>query len=91
MHDLSVAVQEGEECVRKFSDHLSGEESSASHHVLGGEADDNHSFVDITSGITAVEDGESAGRTFVDALSRAKLSVEILAEGVVDTSHLLTS
>ena len=43
------------------------------------------------SGITAVGGAESKGWTFADALARANLSVETLAEGVVvDTSHLPT-
>ena len=70
---VSVAVQDGEECVQEFLDHLSGEESAARHFVLEGEADDNDSFVDIMSGITAVGDVESEGWTFADALARANL------------------
>ena len=42
------------------------------------------------SGITAVSDAESEGWTFADALTRANLSVETLAEGVVNTSRLPT-
>ena len=87
---VSVAMQEDEECVPDYLDHLSGEESGARHFVLAGEADDDDSFVDIMSGITAVADAESEGRTFADALARKKLSVETLAEGVVDTSRLPT-
>ena len=86
--DLSVAVRQGEECVREFLDNLSGEESAASHLVLGEEADDNDSFVDTMSGITALGSAESEGWTFADALARAKLSVETLADGVLDASHL---
>ena len=86
---MSVAAREGEECAEEFLDHLSGEESAARHFLLQGEADDNDSFVDIMSGITAVGDAESEGLTFADALARANLSVETLAEGVVDTSCLL--
>ena len=69
-------------------DHLSGEENAAFH--LKGEADDNDSFVDIMSGITAVGDAESEGWTIADALARANLSVETLTEGIVDTSRLPT-
>ena len=58
---MPVAVREGEECVQDFLDHLSGKESAARHFVLEGEADDNDSFVDIMSGITAVGDAESEG------------------------------
>ena len=88
---LSVAVQEGEECAQDFLDHANGEESAARHHdVLGSEVDDNDSFVDIMNGITAVDDVESEGWTFADALARAKCSVDTLAEGVVDTSCLHT-
>ena len=65
-----------------------GEESAVRH--LEGEADDDDSFVDIMSGITAVGGAESEGWTFADALARANLSVETLAEGVVDTSRLPT-
>ena len=57
---------------------------------LEGEADDNDSFVAIMSGISAAGGAESEGWTFVDALVRANLSVETLAEGVVDTSRLPT-
>ena len=45
------------------------------------------SFVDIMSGITAVGDAESESWTFADALARANLSVETLAEGVLNRSH----
>ena len=59
--DMSLAVQEGEDCVQDYLEYLSGEESAARHLVLGGEADDNNSLVDIMSGITAVGDAESEG------------------------------
>ena len=85
--EMSVAVREGEQCVQGFSDYVSGEESAACRLVLGGQADDNDSLVDIVSGITTVADVESEGWTFADALARANLSVETLAEGVVDTSR----
>ena len=55
----SAAVEEGEECVGEFVSPVSGEESAARH--LEGEADDNDSFVDIMSGITAIGDAESGG------------------------------
>ena len=87
---VSAALQEGEDCVEEFVDHVSGEESVALHFVLEGEADDNDSFVDIMSSMTAVGDAESEGWTFVDALARANLSLETLSEGVVDTSRLPT-
>ena len=56
---VSAAVEEGEECVGEFGSPVSGEESAARH--LEGEADDNDSFVDIMSGITAVGVAESEG------------------------------
>ena len=84
---VSAAVREGEECVGEFVDRLIGEESAARQSVPEGEADDNGSFVDIMSGITAVGDAESEGWTFADALAGAILSVETLGEGVVDISH----
>ena len=85
---VSAAVEEGEECVGEFSGPVSGEEGAVRH--LEGEAGENDSFVDIMSGITAVGGAESEGWTFADALARANLSVETLAEGVVDTSRLPT-
>ena len=54
--DLSVAVREGEECLRDFLDYLSAEENATSHLILGRETDDNDSFVDIMSSTTAVSD-----------------------------------
>ena len=86
---VSAAVEEGEECVGEFVSPVIGEESAARH--LEGEADGNVSFVEIMRGITAVGVAESEGWTFADALARANLSVETLADGVVDTSCLPTS
>ena len=85
---VSAAVQEGEECVEEFADHLSGEETAARH--LEGEVNDHDSFVDIMRGITAVGDAESEGWTIAEALAHANLSVETLAEGVVNTSRFPT-
>ena len=86
---MAAAVEESEEeCVEVFVDHLSCEESAACHPE--GDAEENDSSVDIMSGITAAGDGESGDLTFADALARASLSVETLAEGVVDTSRLPT-
>ena len=85
---VSAAVEEGEECVGVFASPVSGEESAARH--LEGEADDNDSFVDILSGITAAAGAESESWTLEDALACANLSVETLAEGVVATSLLPT-
>ena len=58
--------------------------------MLEGEADDNDSFVDIMSDITAVGDAESEGWTFADTLARWNFSVETLSEAVVDISRLPT-
>ena len=85
---VSAVVEEDEECVGEFSSPVSGEENAACH--LEREGDENDSFVDIMSGITAVGGAESEGWKFADALARANLSVETLAEGVVDTSRLPT-
>ena len=82
-----AAVEEGEECFGEFSSPVAGEESAARHLE---KADDNDSFVDIMSGITAVGGAKSEGWTSADALARANLSVETLAEGVVDASRLPT-
>ena len=70
---VSVAVKKGEECVQDFLDHLSVEESAARHFVLEGEADDNDSFVDIMSCITAVGDAESEGWTFRGCASTCEI------------------
>ena len=83
---VSAAVQEGEECVGEFSSPVSGKEGAVRH--LEGEADDNDSFVDIMIGITAVGGAESDCWTFADALARANLSVETLAEGINDSARL---
>ena len=79
------------ECIRDFPDHLSGMKCALSSQEFGGDADDNDSFVDIMSGTTADGGAESEGSTFAEALARANLSVETLAEGVFDTSQLPTS
>ena len=84
---VSAAVEKGEECLGERSSPIAGEESAARHL---DEADDNDSFFDIMSGITAVGGAESEGWTFADALARANFSVETLAEGVVDTCRLPT-
>ena len=84
---VSAVVEEDEECVGEFPGPVAGEGSAARHLE---EADDNDSFVDIMSGITAVGGAESERWTFADALARANLSVETLAEVVVDTSFAYT-
>ena len=84
---VSAVVEESEEGVGVFASPVSGEERAARHLE---EADDNDKFVDIMSGNTGVGGAESEGWTFADALARANLSMETLAEGVVDTSRLPT-
>ena len=85
---VSAVVEADEECVGEFSSPGASDEGAVRH--LEGGADDNDSFVDIMSGITAVGGAESEGWTFADALARENLSVETLSEGVVDTSRLPT-
>ena len=85
---VSAVVEEDGECVGESGNAVSGEESTVGYRE--GEADDNDSFVDIMSGISAAGGAESEGWTFADALVRANLSVETLAEGVVGTSRLPT-
>ena len=91
VHDLSAAVQGRWECISEFLDHLSGGESASSHLVLGGEVFDIGGFVDIKSDIMS---GRRcwmfAGRMFAEALERANLPVETLAEGVMKTYFLPT-
>ena len=83
-----AAVEEDEDRAGESGNAVSGEESTVGYEE--GEGDDNDSFVDIMSGISAVRGAESEGWTFAEALVRANLSVETLAEGVVDTSRLPT-
>ena len=85
---VSAVVEEDMECVGESGNAVSGEESTVGYRE--GEADDNDSSVDIMSGISAAGGAESGGWTFADALVRANLSVETLAEGVVGTSSLPT-
>ena len=85
---VSAVVEEDEECVGESGKAVSGQKSTVGYRE--GEADDNDSFVDIMSGISAAGGAEFEGWTFADALVRASLSVETLAEGVVDTSRLPT-
>ena len=66
-------MEEGEDCVGEFVSPVSGEESAARH--IGGEADDNDSFVVIMGGITAVGYAESEGWSFADAMARDEVSV----------------
>ena len=84
----SAVVEEDEECVGESGNAVSGDESTVGYRE--GEVDGNDSFVDIMSGISAAGGAESEGWTFADALVRANLSVENLAEGVVDISRLPT-
>ena len=84
----SAVVEEDEECVGESGNAVSGDESTVGYHE--GEGDDNNSFVDIMSGISGAGGAESESWTFADALARANLSVETLAEGVVDASRLPT-
>ena len=85
---VSAVVKEDEECVGESGNAVSGEESTVG--FREGEADDNDSSADIMSGISAARGAESEGWTFVDALVRANLSVETMAEGVIGTSRLPT-
>ena len=85
---VSAVVEEDEECVGESGNAVSREESTVGYRE--GEADDNDSFVDIMSGISAAGGAVSEGWTFADTLVRANLSVETLAEGVVGTSRLPT-
>ena len=83
----SAVVEEDEECVGGSGDAVSAEESTVGYHE--GEGDENDSFVDIMSGISAAGGAESKVWTLADALVRANLSVETLAEGVVDDASRL--
>ena len=85
---VSAVVEKDEECVGESGNAVFGEEITVGYRE--GEADDNDSFVDIMSGISAAGGAESEGWTFADALVRAHLAVETLAEGAVDTSRLPT-
>ena len=52
-------MEESEECVNEFVGPVSGEESAVGH--LEGEIDDDDSFVDIMSGISAFGGAVSEG------------------------------
>ena len=82
----SAVVEEDEECVEESRNAISGDESTVGY--CEGEGGDNDSFVDIMSGISA-GGAESEGWAFAEALVRANLSVETLAEGVVDDASRL--
>ena len=83
----SAVVEEDEECVEESGNAVSGDESTVGYRE--GERGDNDSFVDIMSGISAAGGAESEGWTFAEAPVRANLSVETLAEGVVDDASRL--
>ena len=83
----SVVVEEDEKCVEESGNAVSGDESTVGYR--DGEEGDNYSFVDIMSGISATGGAESEGWTFAEALVRANLSVETLAECVVDDASRL--
>ena len=84
----SAVVEQSEVCAGESGNAVCSEESTVGYRE--GEGDDNDSFVDIMSGISAACGVESEGWTFADALVRANLCVETLAEGVVDSSRLPT-
>ena len=84
---MNVAVREREECDGDFLDHLSGYEGALSCQECGGEGDNNDSFVDVISGITAGGRAESQGWTFREALARANLPMETLAESGIDIAQ----
>ena len=84
----SAIVEEDEDHAGESGNAVSGEGSTVGYRE--GEADDNDSFVDIMSGVSAAVGAESEGWTFADALARANFAVETLAEGVVDASRLPT-
>ena len=69
---------------------MSGEEFARSRQECEDEGDDDNTFVEIVSGITADGGALSECWTFADALARADLLVETLAEDVFDASQLPT-
>ena len=89
---LEMVIREAEECFREYLEHVSGEKGVQSHQDSEGDRDDEgdeyDSFVDITGVITMEATAESDGLTFADALMHANLSVETLAEGVIDTTQM---
>ena len=60
---VSAAAEEDEERVGESGDAVSGEESTVGYRE--GEGDDNDSFVDIMSGISAAGGAESEGWTLL--------------------------
>ena len=60
---VSAVVEEDKECVGESGNAVSGNESNVGYRE--GEADDNDSFVDIMSGISAAGGAESEGSTLL--------------------------
>ena len=67
----------GEEGVRSRPDHLGGD-------------DDGDRFVDNMIGVNVEAGAKSEGFTFADSFKRATLSVETIAESVINAIELLT-
>ena len=80
--ESSVAIKEGEECVRRALEEVEPSDGWAE------EASEKDSFVDIMGSLEKKTGGESEGFTFADILRRADLLSETVLEGVVDTPDL---
>ena len=80
--DSNVAIQEGEECVRRVLEEIEASDSRTE------EASEGGSFVDIMGGLDKEVGGESEGFTFADMLRRADQLAETVLEGVVSVLDL---
>ena len=78
-----MQLLEKEECVREYLEQFSGGEGARSHQRCAG-GDEDDTFVHIMSGINVEAGAESEVFSFADALRRANLSIETLAEGFID-------
>ena len=80
--DSNVAIQEGEECVRRVLEEIEASDSRTE------EASEGESFVDIMGGLDKEVGGESEGFTFADILRRADPLSETVLEGMVHVVDL---
>ena len=79
VHDSTVVVWEGDECVRRASKEVEASDGQAE------EASEADSFGDIMGSLERETGGESDGFTSADILQRADSLSEAVLEGVVDT------
>ena len=80
--DSIVAIQEGEECVRRVLEEIEASDSRTE------EASEGDSFLDIIGSLDKEVGGEPEGFTFANILRRADPVSETVLEGVVSVPDL---